>query len=443
MRRTLVASGRAMLLAGLLFVPCATAQEADNRPPCVPATANLQALAERLNRFWGVRANLLVCDGERVKFGANATPGTVYFVPKEARDVGLDDELGTAFIIAHEWGHQVQFERLRLQSAFSFNQQREFQADCLAGYFIGATFLYSPDTERRLMAATGALGEARGIHEPQFSGPLGNVRAYYVQRGYRDGRQHGNVGCTGTTPIKPTLDIEPLGQAKVPATENEAEMVLVPAGEFWMGSEDDSRETPPHRIYLDAFYIDTYEVNNVLYRRFMETTGRAAPLYWSDAKWNSASQPVVGVSWYDADAYCKWAGKRLPTEAEWEKAARGTDGRKFPWGETWDSSRANSRESKLDRTVAVGSYPGGVSPFGAYDMAGNVWEWVADWYDDAYYKRGPDHNPHGPDSGGLHKVLRGGSWLNLPPSLRTTNRNQATPVYRSQYIGFRCTRGPS
>jgi formylglycine-generating enzyme required for sulfatase activity len=228
-------------------------------------------------------------------------------------------------------------------------------------------------------------------------------------------------------------DIEPLRPEppRVAKGDDGAEMVLVPAGEFLMGSTEYEDEKPPHRVHLDAYHVDRYEVTNALYRRFMDATGRQAPSYWNDSKWNGASQPVVGVSWHDAEAYCRWAGKRLPTEAEWEKAARGTDGRKYPWGDQWDSSKANSFESKLGKTVAVGSYPGGASPYGAHDMAGNVWEWVADWYDKDYYRRSPERNPQGPDSG-HHRVLRGGSWVNIPVDLRTADRDYVTPDFRSQ-----------
>lgn len=204
-----------------------------------------------------------------------------------------------------------------------------------------------------------------------------------------------------------------------------------------MGSEDgDPDEKPRRRVYLDAYYIDKYEVTNALYGKFMQATGRSAPTLWG-ANFNGPAQPVVGVSWDDAEAYCKWAGKRLPTEAEWEKAARGTDGRKYPWGEQWDSSRANSSEAKLNKTAPVGSYPAGASPYGAHDMAGNVWEWVADWYDANYYQRAPGSNPKGPDSG-QYRVLRGGSWLHVPWLLRSATRFWYVPTGRSYIIGFRC-----
>jgi formylglycine-generating enzyme required for sulfatase activity len=222
-----------------------------------------------------------------------------------------------------------------------------------------------------------------------------------------------------------------------------AGMVLVPAGAFWMGRDDgNDDEKPRHRVDLDSYYIDRYEITNELYQRFTEATERAAPRFSSQRYLNGASQPVVGVSWHDAEAYCRWAGKRLPTEAEWEKAARGDDGRSYPWGEQWDSRRANSKESQRDRPASVGSYPSGVSPYGAHDMAGNVWEWVADWYAKDSYMREPRRNPWGPETGSW-KVLRGGSWGYLPYLLRTTSRLSIMPDLQNTVIGFRCADGPS
>lgn len=198
----------------LLLVMSARGQVPTQGPPCVPATGNLQAYAAKLDRVWGTRTNLLVCDGARVPFGSNARPGVVYFVPQQARDLGFDS-LGIIYIIAHEWGHQVQAQRLGMGNAFVSNQMKEFQADCLAGYFIGAVLPFSPDTERKLIADAGAIGDDRVIHDVRLSGPLGNVidqygmasahgngkgRAYYVQVGYRDGRQRGVVSCAVIMP---------------------------------------------------------------------------------------------------------------------------------------------------------------------------------------------------------------------------------------------------
>ncbi len=268
--------------------------------------------------------------------------------------------------------------------------------------------------------------------------PEGTYRIRAHKAGHEDWERDVEVAANQRAEV--VIDIETLGPAKVLRTEDGAEMVLVPAGEFMMGSEDYDNEKPRHRVIVDAFYIDKYEVTNALYRRFMDATSRDAPFYWRDGKWNGASQPVVGVGWNDADAYCRWVGKRLPTEAEWEKAARGTDGRKYPWGDQWDASRANSSQSRNGVTVAVGLYPSGVSPYGAHDMAGNAWEWVADWFDKDYYKRSPERNPQGPDSG-TSRVLRGGSWVNFPFDLRTAGRYNGTPDGRMLNIGFRCARG--
>src|SRR5262245_30976232 len=213
-------------------------------------------------------------------------------------------------------------------------------------------------------------------------------------------------------------------------------MVLVPAGEFIMGSEEAAYydiAKPRHQVYLDAFYIDKYEVTNARFQQFVQATGyrtqaeregggkiRTGAKTWADvpdATWRAPrgkgssiagleAHPVVQVSWHDAKAYCTWAGKRLPTEAEWEKAARGTDGRLYPWGNEFDGTRVNFcdrncpfewKDAAVDdgfrSTAPVGSYEAGKSPYGAYDMVGNVWEWVADWYDATYYRRSPARNP--------------------------------------------------
>lgn len=232
-----------------------------------------------------------------------------------------------------------------------------------------------------------------------------------------------------------------------------AVMILIPAGEFLMGSagnEGYHNEKPQRKVYLDSYYIDKFEVTNVQYREFMRATGHKSPRDWSDYDTSRLNHPVVGVSWYDAVAYAEWAGKRLPTEAEWEKAARGIDGRKYPWGNIPPDSggryRANYKVGKYgaadgySTTSPVDSFPLGASSYGVMDMAGNVWEWCADWYDSGYYRKAPTKNPPGPSSG-KHRVLRGGAWLNDDTSyLRCAVRGWHAPTLTFNYVGFRCVK---
>jgi len=240
------------------------------------------------------------------------------------------------------------------------------------------------------------------------------------------------------------------------------QMVLIPAGGFQMGSNDGMRnEKPVHIVYLDAFYIDKYEVTNAQYRQFVRATGHKEPegnVYeagkrrrafkpWADKRFNGGNQPVVCVSWEDAKAYCKWAGKRLPTEAEWEKAARGAlVGKKYPWGDkrpdgmkcNFANTSNNSEENISDAykyVAPVGSFaPNG---YGLYEMAGNVSEWCADWFDPGYYTFSPKQNPTGPDSG-QERILRGGSWIFDYYSTGVACRDAANPLSASTFTGFRC-----
>ncbi len=250
------------------------------------------------------------------------------------------------------------------------------------------------------------------------------------------------------------------------------ETVLVPAGSFLMGSTEDNQwadndERPQHQVELDAFRIGRYPITNAQYGRFIEEggynnqafwtgDGRAwlkkesitQPAYWDDSKWNRPDHPVVGVSWYEAVAYCRWLSEvvgqefRLPTEAEWEKAARGEHGREWPWGNEFDPQKANTNEGGPRRTTPVGQYsPDGDSPYGAADMAGNVWEWCQDWFAKDYYQRSPSENPPGPETGGS-RVLRGGSWLYAQPSARCACRHGNSPGDRSINVGFRVAASP-
>ena len=230
-------------------------------------------------------------------------------------------------------------------------------------------------------------------------------------------------------------------------------MMFVPAGEFSMGSESGSDdEKPIHSVTLDAYYIDKYEVTNAAYKRCVDAGGCEPPkqsssytrsAYYSNPEFDE--YPVIYVDWNMANAYCEWRGPstgsgqaRLPTEAEWEKAARGLDGRTYPWGENVDCDKANYNRCVGDITK-VGSYLDGVSPYGLYDMAGNVWEWVADWYDSEYYANSPSSNPLGPSSG-QYRVLRGGSWDVNDNGVRSAYRVGVTPDVIYYGVGFRCAR---
>lgn len=195
-------------------------------------------------------------------------------------------------------------------------------------------------------------------------------------------------------------------------------------------------EKPQHRVWLDAFWIDRTEATNAMYAACVET-GACKPIISPRLDMlENPDFPVQGVAWPEAAAYCEWVGRRLPTEAEWEKAARGTDVRLYPWGdEPPDDTRANFGRRQGD-VVATGSSPEGASPYGALDMAGNVYEWVADWYAQDYYAQSPSESPPGPERT-LVRVIRGGAWNGSQDALRAANRFWAFPG-RNDYDGFRC-----
>lgn len=233
-------------------------------------------------------------------------------------------------------------------------------------------------------------------------------------------------------------------------------MVYIPEGWFLMGSkEEDGRmgmavgvdEVPQHRVLLKGFYIDRHEVNVGEYRRFMVSTDRYVPRIWSIEAWQHMypapkdNHPMSGVTWYDADEYCRSVGKRLPTEAEWEKAARGTDGRQFPWGNdpvTRQNIKANTLEAWVNWTMPQGSYPEGVSLYGVLDMAGNVMEWTSSWYQ-AY----PGSSLEREAFGEKYKVMKGGGWENpAVPFAMSAHRHAVAPIWDHPGHGFRCAADP-
>jgi sulfatase modifying factor 1 len=229
-------------------------------------------------------------------------------------------------------------------------------------------------------------------------------------------------------------------------------MVTIPAGAFLMGNPEGKGredERPQRSVYLDEFAIDQVEVTNERYMLFVKSTGHQNPpnpyVTGPLISIKGLEQlPVVQTTWYDAKAYCAWAKKRLPTEAEWEKAARGTDGRLYPWGnEPPDSTRANfDREWEDEHTMhIVGSLPDGDSPYGVKDMAGNAREWVSDWYDAEYYKYAPNRNPQGPDKKGVVRSIRGGSWHSPASDITTSARGRGGFALQTHGTGFRCARG--
>jgi len=255
-----------------------------------------------------------------------------------------------------------------------------------------------------------------------------------------------------------------LAAERVAKWSTKDEMVLVPAGEFVMGSDKRvdrvayRSELPQRRVYLDAFEIGKYEVTALEYLKFVLATDRLPQLDWrydgGNFQESMAHHPIMHVSWYDADTYCRWADKRLPTEAEWEKAARGEDGRINPWGnQPAGLSRVNFGRTGLsgpvrDRPerlllyppiISVDKYENGISPYGAYQMLGNVAEWVADWYDKDYYATAPDRNPKGPETG-TQKAFRGGGWMDSTTTMRAAMRNGTDPDTKINWMGFRCAK---
>lgn len=249
--------------------------------------------------------------------------------------------------------------------------------------------------------------------------------------------------AANTTPIVPSQEqgLKNKKQETKKKQKGIKDMVFVPAGDFSMGTNDWwPKSGPEHKKYVDAFYIDKYEVTNARYKVFVDAAGYQAPDHWINGKIpeGRTKHPVVLVNWFDADAFCKWEGKRLPTEAEWEKAARGTDKRTFPWGDKFDKNKGNTPQYGKEDTMPVGSFEDGKSPYGVYDMAGNVFEWTADWF-----KPYPGNTHTDENYGDRFKSVRGGSWYDCTSykcgiSSPTYNRIFFNQQTMNDSFGFRC-----
>jgi formylglycine-generating enzyme required for sulfatase activity len=294
------------------------------------------------------------------------------------------------------------------------------------------------------------------------------VMVFYAQA------QDGNIvylpAVVGPEAATPTATFTPTSMPTATSTAtptppsgvDPTEEILIPAGTFQMGCDStnsaencQTSEQPLHTVNLDAYYIDKYEVTNARYKACVDAGGCTAPQrsdsssrpsYYGNATYENF--PVIHVNWHQANAFCAWAGKRLPTEAEWEKAARGgSDTRKYPWGNAAPTCSLTNfypypQDYCVGDTSAVGSYPAGASPYGVMDMAGNVWEWVNDWYQRDYYSVSPGSNPQGPGTG-QYRVLRGGSWDSSVSGVRSANRSLVHPDFWLNYVfGFRCVRSP-
>lgn len=266
------------------------------------------------------------------------------------------------------------------------------------------------------------------------------------------------ISRTGTRLPLPTPALG-IGSFRI-SPKDGMKVVYVLEGEFMMGGEVYYDEKPIHRVNLNAFWIDQTEVTNVMFAVFMTEEGNREEdgVTWLDSSdedthihlqedsWQAGQgyedHPVVEVTWYGANAYCSWAGRRLPTEAEWEKAARGVDGRTYPWGNNDPTADLLNYNNNIGGTTKVGSYPNGASPYSALDMAGNVWEWVADRYSRSYYASSPPDNPIGPERGFFH-VLRGGAWNYRETYARSIHRHSGIPTISHDFIGFRCASSTS
>lgn len=317
-------------------------------------------------------------------------------------------------------------------------------------------YLSDPDSSSVYVTLTISTdnGATYTITPSLATGSIGWVRTGGTRTIYWDAKSQYPTGQWATCKAKVTADDSSGGV-------NPGQMVYIPAGSFLMGNSNVGNdvyglffEFPQHSVNLSGYWIGKYEVTRGEYRAFMTATGRAAPTYWDAVQnWGTGSftqtdnHPVVGVTYYDAEAFCNWAGGHLPTEAQWEKAARwtGSNPRVYPWGDPWDQEKCNNYSDSNPaggglykyQTAAVGSYPSGASPYGCQDMAGNVWEWVQDWYKSYPNSSSPF------DYTGSYRVLRGGSWYDFTGSSydsRCAFRYGRSPFYYWNDYGFRLAR---
>jgi formylglycine-generating enzyme required for sulfatase activity len=308
-------------------------------------------------------------------------------------------------------------------------------------------------THIKLLLISGGVLLALGLVCLLFYLPLISViRANYGDLIIIDSRDPGNPALAKLAHLT-TVSIDKLNatrlrylrDAKVSPTD-EMVMVYVPAGEFKMGGARHPDTRPLRKVYLDDYWIDSTEVSNTMYARCVgdgvcDLPAKVKSLDSFIAQTELLDHPVIYVTWFDAIVYCRWAGRRLPTEAEWEKAARGVDGRVYPWGFWEPDPNLLNYGNLIGTTVPVNRFPFGASPYGALNMAGNVREWVGDWYGEYYYRQAPDHNPQGPEHG-EERVLRGGGFADTNRRVRANNRFKHVPDSPGYNRGFRCAQSP-
>jgi formylglycine-generating enzyme required for sulfatase activity len=288
-------------------------------------------------------------------------------------------------------------------------------------------------------AASVGAGSPGGRPAP---GPLPAVKPGPVQEAFSTGREdEGAVARVNAQLAAEQQDaMRKLGERGITPPEG---MTLVPAGEFLMGAEDGLPDARPVRsLYVSSYWIDTFEVTNAQYRRCVHSgvcTRPKDPRLFEDAQ--RAEHPVTNLTWLQARTYCQWNDRRLPTEAEWEKAARGIDGRQYPWGNSSEVIKARLKDKDLRNgshgTEPVGSQPWNRSPYGVYDLVGSVWEWVKDWYAEDFYATAPSLDPQGPLRGSF-RVMRGGDWSQGLSELRVSYRGWDEMTYWGPALGFRC-----